>query len=383
MNDTDRMLNELMDSERNWRRFVMLSAGLSQIWQRGGRVIGSYHALIEDDWSGSQAGLEQLRSSERMLQLIQECSTAFSTGFDHVISRELLGIAPVLEGVLGVLNRQYEHDFFLVQSVSALINGDAFYLQETLRDMMEEMLASGAAGNLNVNSCVLPVSQSDVAQLRAEIEPGNYVLLSFTSNVSDPMELLSYVSACDVERLQGTQVDRARYLGWLGCASLHDGECLIHKDGISSGMALLLPVEEQSGSSDVRAKYRNGRPETVLVVDDEDMIWDVVINMLGDLGYTVLLAANGQDAVDIYRANLHEIDLVLMDMLMPVMSGREAFHQLKASDPDVNVLLASGYVDEAEVQDVLRAGARGFMRKPYKLSDLAQKVRAILDAAGN
>ena len=378
MNETDNVLNELMDNERKWRRFVMLSAGLSRVWTRGGRDINTYNDLLEDDWDGSQSGLEKLRGSQKTLKTILDCSNVFSNMFTDVISKELVGIAPVLEGVLGLLRKQYEQDFFLVQSVSALVNADAFYLQEMLRDMATDLLLVASKGNFSVNSSVVEISHSDIALLNAEIEPGVYVLVAFTNGVENPLDLSSYLSACDVNMLEGVE-DKSKFLAWIGCTALHSGECLVHKNGKEAGVALLMPMAEQGGNDDVRARMVDGHPETILVVDDEDMIWDVVINMLGDLGYTVLLAANGKDAVDIYRANPNEIDLVLMDMLMPVMNGREAFHLLKETDQNVNVLLASGFVDEVDVQDVLSAGARGFMRKPYKLSDLTRKIRDILD----
>jgi CheY-like chemotaxis protein len=117
--------------------------------------------------------------------------------------------------------------------------------------------------------------------------------------------------------------------------------------------------------------------ETILLVDDEDMIWDVIIDMLQELGYTVILAANGREAIEIYRANPGQIDLVLLDMVMPEMDGYAAFFELKKIDPKVRVLLSSGYVSEEEARSVLDAGAAGFLRKPYRMVDLARRVRSI------
>ena len=75
--------------------------------------------------------------------------------------------------------------------------------------------------------------------------------------------------------------------------------------------------------------------ETILLVDDEDIIWDVVIDMLQNMGYTVILAANGREAVEIYKSNPGKIDLVLLDMVMPELNGREAYFELKKFDNDV------------------------------------------------
>lgn len=119
--------------------------------------------------------------------------------------------------------------------------------------------------------------------------------------------------------------------------------------------------------------------ETILVVDDEDTIWDFVIEALQNLGYSVILAENGNDALEIYKNNPAQIDLVLLDMIMPKLGGHSTFCQLKDFDPAVNVLLSSGYVSESEVEDLLRQGAKGFLQKPHRISEMAGKIREILD----
>ena len=97
--------------------------------------------------------------------------------------------------------------------------------------------------------------------------------------------------------------------------------------------------------------------ETILIVDDHETIWDFLIDALQELGYSVLLAENGLDAVEIYQANPGQIDLVLLDMVMPKSGGHQTFMRLKAIDPEVKVLLSSGFVSEREVADLLEAGA--------------------------
>ena len=121
--------------------------------------------------------------------------------------------------------------------------------------------------------------------------------------------------------------------------------------------------------------------ETILIVDDHETIWDFLIDALQQLGYTVLLAENGLDAVEIYEANPHQIDLVLLDMIMPKCGGHQTFTRLKAIDPEVKVLLSSGYVSENEVADLLSQGACGFLAKPHRLPVVVSEIRRILDAA--
>ncbi|MBR2426483.1 MAG: response regulator [Lentisphaeria bacterium] len=122
-----------------------------------------------------------------------------------------------------------------------------------------------------------------------------------------------------------------------------------------------------------------GGTETILIVDDQETVWDFLIEALQNLGYSVLLAENGEDAVSIYRENPNEIDLVLLDMVMPKMGGHTTFYQLKNLDPDVKVLLSSGFVSAASVKDLQDNGAAGFLPKPHRIKDLAFELRRIFD----
>ena len=122
-----------------------------------------------------------------------------------------------------------------------------------------------------------------------------------------------------------------------------------------------------------------GGNETILLVDDNEAVWDALIESLQNLGYSVILAENGLDTVEIYRNNPNEIDLVILDMIMPKQGGHSTFFELKAINPDVKVLLISGYVSEEEVRDLLEKGANGFLPKPCRIDVFAKELRKILD----
>ena len=122
-----------------------------------------------------------------------------------------------------------------------------------------------------------------------------------------------------------------------------------------------------------------GGSETILIVDDQETIWEFLIEALQMLGYSVLLAENGRDAVDIYEANPGAVDLVLMDMIMPKLGGSEAFARIKEIDPDARILLSSGYVNEEDVQHLLQQGACGFLSKPHRLPVVVKAIRNALD----
>jgi CheY-like chemotaxis protein len=119
---------------------------------------------------------------------------------------------------------------------------------------------------------------------------------------------------------------------------------------------------------------------TILLVDDEDSVRSVAGRILAHLGYRTLLAANGFEALEIYRREGDRIDLVILDMIMPDMEGPEISRKLKEINPEVKVLLSSGDSLNGEAQKVMEAGARGFIQKPYHIADLSRQIAEILGA---
>ena len=123
--------------------------------------------------------------------------------------------------------------------------------------------------------------------------------------------------------------------------------------------------------------------ETLLLVDDEEAILDVNREILQALGYKVMLARNGNEAVDVYQNHPGTIDLVLLDMIMPGMSGEETFTTLKALNPEIKVILLSGYSIDGQATKILERGCQAFIQKPFKIATLSGKVREVLDKERN
>ena len=119
--------------------------------------------------------------------------------------------------------------------------------------------------------------------------------------------------------------------------------------------------------------------ETLLVVDDELSVLNVTKLLLERLGYTVLTATTGAQALDTLTRQGGKIALVLLDMVMPEMPGREAFRRLRALRSDLLVLAVSGYSESKEAQELLREPGVGFLAKPYRIDELAKKIRELLD----
>lgn len=118
---------------------------------------------------------------------------------------------------------------------------------------------------------------------------------------------------------------------------------------------------------------------TVLLVDDEQMIIEVGQELLASLGYSVLTALGGKEAIDTYNKHKDDIDLVILDMIMPDISGGETYDRLKEINPAIKVLLSSGYSINGRAVEILNRGCSGFIQKPFNIKQLSQKIIEVLE----
>jgi CheY-like chemotaxis protein len=139
-------------------------------------------------------------------------------------------------------------------------------------------------------------------------------------------------------------------------------------------------VDESDSSTETQTQIvSSGNGETILLVEDEEMVRELVQSALRDLGYTVLVAHNGEAALSLVNHYLDPIDLVLTDVIMPRKSGRELVETLLVLRPEIKVLFMSGYTDDAVIRHGLLMGEIEFLQKPFSQLDLAAKVRQVLD----
>jgi len=119
-------------------------------------------------------------------------------------------------------------------------------------------------------------------------------------------------------------------------------------------------------------------PESVLIVDDEEIVIGVGKQMLERLGFSVLTARNGQEAVDVFKNSPDDVDLVLLDMIMPGLEAGDTYDKLKAINPAIKVILSSGYSLDQKASAIIDRGCNGFIQKPFNMKILQEKIEEIL-----
>lgn len=143
------------------------------------------------------------------------------------------------------------------------------------------------------------------------------------------------------------------------------------------GMTISSSDREKSKENGPLEKIVEGKG-TVLLVDDEETILKLEKKIIHSLGYEVLTANSGKEALEIYRKNIDRIKLVILDVVMPQMSGGETFDQLMSINPQVKILMTSGYHIISQVQEILNRGCQGFIEKPFDQSELSLKIEQVL-----
>ncbi len=152
------------------------------------------------------------------------------------------------------------------------------------------------------------------------------------------------------------------------------------KKGHGTTFCIYLPASKKRVEKTAKGAEKITEGEgTILLVDDEEMILDVGVQLLKILGYKVIEARGGKEAVDIYRQAKDKIDMVLLDMVMPDMGGGEAYDLMKEINPNVKVLLSSGYSIDGRATEILNRGCDGFIQKPFSMKRLSQRIRELLD----
>jgi two-component system cell cycle sensor histidine kinase/response regulator CckA len=215
-----------------------------------------------------------------------------------------------------------------------------------------------------------------------EVPPGRYVKVSVTdtgTGMDKEVQKRVYEPFFTTKEMgKGTGMGLASAFGIL---KNHNG--IIHftsTSGKGTTFFIYLPASDRPVEIDTSTEesVRVGS-ETILIVDDEDQVLDACRAMLNQLGYNTILAKNGKEAVEIFQKENANIDLIILDMIMPVMDGLTAYGYLKEINANVKILLSSGYSITDNVKEIVAKGCDEFIQKPFSLSQFSRVTRELLD----
>ena len=290
----------------------------------------------------------------------------------------------VLRSTMALLERSIDRKISVATSFQAknpTVVGDPSQLQHAILNVClnaRDAMPGGGVLTLRTRDLVL---EQDCQDVSFPLEAGSYVEIGISDTGTG---MSAEVQARLFEPFFTTkEVGKGTGLGLAavyGCLRDHHGAVRVHSEaGQGSVFTLLLPTTRQPASriAAVQEKPRPGNGEYILVVDDEPTVRRLVVRMLTGLGYRVDAAANGVECVELYRGAQGKYQVVLMDAVMPRMSGKEALKVLRQIDPQARVVMCSGYSSDYNDVDYAAAGV-SFVPKPYRRSDLASAIREAL-----
>jgi nitrogen-specific signal transduction histidine kinase/CheY-like chemotaxis protein len=272
-----------------------------------------------------------------------------------------------------VIHRKLAEDLLAIEADQGQIERALLNLFVNAADAMP------GSGNLILTT--INVTHNDMKGKVYEPTPGNYVLLTVTDTGigmdKSTMEQIFDPFFTTKEMGRGTGLGLASVYGII---KVHGGYIDVEsRKKHGTAFKVYLPaskrkVRKVTKTSDKLIKGTG----TVFLVDDEEVIQEVCRELLEAIGYRVFSAIDGKEALKLYRKNQDKIDLVILDMTMPNMSGSEVYNRMKEMNPDIKVLFSSGYSIDGEATDILKRGCNGFIQKPFNINALSQKIREML-----
>jgi two-component system, cell cycle sensor histidine kinase and response regulator CckA len=282
------------------------------------------------------------------------------------------------------LPKMIQIDLLLADDLGIIDADPAQIEQVTLNLGVNAQHAMPEGGRLIIETSNVSLSDECV-NTHLDAKPGKYVLLTVSdTGIGMPPGTLDrifepfFTTKTDEE---GTGLGLAMVHG---IVAQHGGYIRCHSEpGSGTSFKIYFPVSSTELLSDlaVTGEMPAFGSETVLLVDDDDRVQEITRQIIEMGGYKVLVARSGEEALIKYRDRKDEISLVILDLIMPGMGGKECLRELRQIQPKLKVLIASGFSDAPSVQESIKMGANGFIYKPFNSKELLLQVRRVLDEA--
>jgi len=290
-----------------------------------------------------------------------------------------------ISDVVAILQRSVDRRILLRTNLKAeqpLVHGDPSELQNALLNLcINARDAIPEAGEITISTRNVVWGADECSASTFSTKPGTFLEICVQdTGLGIPREIRNRVFEpffTTKPMGQGTGLGLAAVYG---AVTTHGGAIDLQSEPAQgTTITLWLPISAETSVREERRSIVRAGHGTVLVVDDEDVIRDTCAMLLESVGYTVLTAGDGEEAIEVFKQNSDIIQAVLLDVIMPRMDGRQCFQKLKHLKPDVRVVMVSGFTHDSVIDDVISQGAVAFLKKPYRRLELAD----VLDQAIN
>ena len=386
LEEKQRRMEDQMQQSQKLESLGILAGGIAHDFNNLlGAILGQASLLdmeLPQDSQAHTVARSIARAAEQAAELTEKL-LGFARQGKH--QSAVLDIHDVLEetGVLlqHLLNKNIEVRYQTGAS-NPCIKGDPVQLQQVFLNLAinaRDAMPDGGMLTFRTESIVVESARDDV-----KATPGTYVVVhvSDTGGGISPELLPRIFEPFFTTKAfgQGTGLGLSMVYG---IVDTHGGFIEVHGGkGTGAVFTVYLPATDEPVSKPLRAYQDVPEPFVasghILVVEDEPLVRNMVHTLLTRFGYETTLTENGQQGLDYYEAHWREIDLVIIDMIMPVMDGEQCYYALRAINPAAKVILSSGFGLNERAQTLLDAGVKAFVKKPYRVDELSRTVKEVL-----
>jgi PAS domain S-box-containing protein len=365
-----------------------LAGGIAHDFNNLLQVIQGYTEVllhgVNEDPSHHEALQKIHRSAKRGAELTGQLLT-FSRKVQS--ERRPLDLNQEVEQVKNLLERtipkMIEIELHL-DKTPAIVSADPVQVEQALMNLAVNAMDAMPDGGKIIIETERATLDEEFCQTHLGARPGEYVLLTI-SDTGHGMnkEILEHV----FEPFYTTkEVGKGTGLGLAmvyGIVKTHEGYIVCYSElAFGTTFKIYLPALVQGGHWSEAGEGEDqlkGGDETILLVDDEKYIRELGVELLTDVGYEVLTATDGEGALELYRKEQERIDLVILDLVIPGMGGKRCYEEILKINPQAKILIVSGYSINGPGQEAMEAGAKGFVGKPFDVSNMLTTIRNILD----
>lgn len=381
--DSKRLEEQLKQSDK-MRAIGQLAGGISHDFNNQLAGIVGYAEILRKKISTDQKLVfyvdNILLATKRASELTSQLLAFARKGKYRSIPVDIHSI--VVE-VVNILKRTIDKRIVVKQHLDAqqtLTFGDPTQIQNAVlnvalnsRDAMQD------GGELLFSTSVVAFEAELLKNHPYEIAPGDYIQLCVTDNgigMDETTKMRIFEPFFSTkEPGKGTGMGLASVYGTM---KNHGGAVFVYSEpGHGTTMKMLFPLKVIERQNFVQPEIEEGNVTGnahILLVDDEEFVLDSAARMLEDTGFKVSICRNGKEAVEFYKHNWQSLDLVILDMVMPEINGKDTFIEMRKINPEVIAFLSSGYSLNGEAQKILDEGIKAFIQKPYRWNELAKLI---------